>query len=92
MGPNASSNAPRFLVACRLLLLVHVGLALCGWWLLPQGFPVSSLRFWINTVLPLSFAIAGVATLVDASRGRFIWLQNALLGIAVGWSVLPLAA
>ncbi len=82
---------PTWLHACRVVLLAHVALAVCGWWMLPQGFPVSSPRFWVNFVLPVVVAVAGIAVLIAIQRKRFVLVQNALIAMAVGWTVLPLA-
>lgn len=50
------------------LLAAHAVAAALWWWLMPQAFPLSSARFFMNGVVP--WAIIGIVLAVPLVRGR----------------------
>lgn len=46
------------------------------WWLMPGGFPVESLRFWSNSVIPLAALSVALAAAVIAWRGPARWHEE----------------
>ncbi len=94
----AQQPAPQSLSA-RLELTTTFALHALGgaavWWLLPHRFPLAHLRFWSNTVVPLSVAVLGLVGALAALCG---WRRTtaiagaALLAFWLGLAVTFAAA
>ena len=86
MDPAIPSRMVRF-----LLLLCFVGGAVAAvgwWWLMPQGFPISHLRFWSNGVFPLGCAGASLWGIILLAGKK----DAATKCVVVGFCALVLAA
>src|SRR5262245_16365700 len=73
----------------RTTIGVVLGMQLVGaaayWWLSPKGFPISSGRFWLNSVLPLILVAVALVGLVGMSRSRRSLAAVAVLSITCIW-------
>jgi hypothetical protein len=74
------------------LLALHAGVAAMWWWLMPHGFPTSSMELWLNEVAPL-VVIALLATALLA-RGRLsaAILPPVLAAIPIFWMAFGISA
>lgn len=67
------------------VLVGHGACAALWWWLMPGGFPVRTVRFWVNSVAPLVLLGWCAAAFFAAQRRRTILYQLMLLGFPAGW-------
>ena len=73
-----------------VVLAGHAMIALVWWWLMPGGFPVAHLRFWINGVLPWLIVVLAVVPFFPGRLPRetlriatmtafaFLWIAAAI--------------
>ncbi|MBN1417920.1 MAG: hypothetical protein JXP34_04045 [Planctomycetes bacterium] len=86
--PEIRARAARWLRPGLIAVFLGMGAAAAGWWaLMPKGFPVGHMRFWMNQILPpvaLAFAALGVLAALRAWDGvlKALTLIAAAAGIA----------
>jgi hypothetical protein len=70
-----------------IALALHLAAVVGYWWLTPKGFPPSSSRFWLNSILPLVLTAIAVAGLIAVHRRRWPLAAAVVLFFATAWAV-----
>ncbi|NUP13429.1 MAG: hypothetical protein HOW73_45910 [Polyangiaceae bacterium] len=91
--PRSDAASRPSVAAATAVLLLHLGGAAATLTLLPQGFPLSDVHTWTNTVLPIVVALAITAALARSIATKSFGRPAAAIiaAIAGGWTAAAVA-
>jgi hypothetical protein len=82
--------------AIRTVIDVALALHLVGaatyWWRSPHGFPISSSRFWLNSVVPIVWSVVALIGLIGVHRRCWSIAAIAVLCFASVWCAGAIAS
>lgn len=70
-------------ILAEVVLIGHAAFALGWWWLMPRGFAIGHIRFWMNEVWPLALLFVSLAGVWSLVRRRPDWTKVCLLSLGI---------